>query len=47
MGALINGHINGRFLDDKFFWPVFESAETLRVPIYLHPTVPPQSIIDT
>jgi predicted TIM-barrel fold metal-dependent hydrolase len=43
---LINGHVNGRFLDDKFFWPVFESAETLGVPIYLHPTVPPQPVID-
>ena len=46
VGALINGHVNGRFLDDKFFWPVFESAETLGVPIYLHPTVPPQPVID-
>jgi uncharacterized protein len=46
VGALINGHVNGRFLDDEFFWPVFESAETLGVPIYLHPTVPPQPVID-
>src|ERR1700761_7705152 len=42
VGALINGHVNGRYLDDTFFWPVFESAETLDVPIYLHPTVPPR-----
>jgi uncharacterized protein len=46
VGALINGHVNGRFLDDEFFWPVFESAETLGVPIYLHPTLPPQPVID-
>jgi uncharacterized protein len=46
VGALINGHVNGRYLDDQFFWPVFESAETLGVPIYLHPTVPPQPVID-
>ncbi|MDA8306252.1 MAG: amidohydrolase family protein [Deltaproteobacteria bacterium] len=46
VGALINGHINGRYLDDKFFWPVFECAETLGVPIYLHPTVPPQPVVD-
>ena len=46
VGALINGHVNGRYLDDTFFWPVFESAETLGVPIYLHPTVPPQPVID-
>src|SRR6201996_7201311 len=46
VGALINGTISGRYLDDKFFWPVFESAETLSVPIYLHPTVPPQPVFD-
>jgi predicted TIM-barrel fold metal-dependent hydrolase len=38
VGALINGHVDGRYLDDPFFWPVFESAEALDVPIYLHPT---------
>lgn len=47
VGALINGHVNGRHLDDTFFWPVFECAETLCVPIYLHPTVPPQPVIDS
>jgi predicted TIM-barrel fold metal-dependent hydrolase len=36
-GAIINGHCRGRYLDDKFFWPVLESAEALNVPIYLHP----------
>jgi hypothetical protein len=46
VGALINGHVSGRYLDDTYFWPVFESAETLGVPIYLHPTVPPQPVID-
>ena len=29
VGALINGHVNGRYLDDKFFWLLFESAEAL------------------
>ena len=46
VGALINGHVNGRYLDDKFFWPVFESAEALGVPIYLHPQVPPKPVVD-
>ena len=45
-GANINGHIQGRYLDDQFFWPILERAETLRVPIYLHPTQPPQAVID-
>ena len=46
VGALINGHVDGRYLDDQFFWPVFEAAEALGVPIYLHPTLPPQPVID-
>jgi uncharacterized protein len=45
-GAVINGHHRGRYLDDKFFWPILESAETLGVPIYLHPTKPPKPVID-
>jgi hypothetical protein len=45
-GALINGHSRERYLDDKFFWPIFERAEALDVPIYLHPTHPPQAVIE-
>ena len=45
-GAVINGHNRGRYLDDKFFWPILERAERLNVPIYLHPTPPPQAVID-
>jgi predicted TIM-barrel fold metal-dependent hydrolase len=44
-GAMINGHTRGRYLDDKFFWPILERAEALKVPIYLHPTYPPQPVI--
>lgn len=44
-GAVINGHTRGRYLDDPFFWPILEHAEALRVPIYLHPTPPPQAVI--
>ncbi len=45
-GALINGHVRGRYLDDRFFWPIFERADALGVPIYLHPTPPPQPVIE-
>lgn len=45
-GAMINGHVRGRYLDDKFFWPIFEKAEALGVPIYLHPTQPPKPVLD-
>ncbi|MFJ8023546.1 amidohydrolase family protein [Streptomyces sp. NPDC096311] len=46
VGALINGNIGGRYLDDESFWPVFERAEALGVPIYLHPNIPPQPVVD-
>ena len=45
-GAIINGHHRGRYLDDKFFWPILECAEALNVPIYLHPTPPPKPVIE-
>jgi uncharacterized protein len=45
-GAIINGHIGGRYLDDKFFWPILECAEKINAPIYLHPTRPPKPVIE-
>ncbi len=45
-GALINGHVRGRFLDSREFWPIFERAQKLNVPIYLHPTEPPDAVRD-
>ncbi len=45
-GALINGHVRGRFLDDRHFWPIFERAQQLNVPIYLHPAEPPDAVRD-
>jgi uncharacterized protein len=46
VGAVINGHQRGRYLDDRFFWPVLEAAESLGAPIYLHPTRPPKPVIE-
>ena len=33
-------HINGKNLDDKVFWPVYECCEALGLPIFLHPLYP-------
>ena len=44
-GAKLNSHAKGEYLDDEKFWPIFEAAEGLDVPIYLHPTWPAPSII--
>jgi uncharacterized protein len=45
-GALINGRTLERFLDEEFFWPIFEAAEALKTPIYLHPMPPPKAVYD-
>ncbi len=45
-GVMVNGTINGQFLDDPKFTPLFEAAEALGVPIYLHPAPPPRTIMD-
>jgi predicted TIM-barrel fold metal-dependent hydrolase len=44
-GAVINGHTQGRFLDEKTFWGIFECAEALRTPICLHPSKPHPSVM--
>ncbi len=40
-GAKLNSHAGGQSFDDEKFWPIFEAAEALGVPIYLHPRNPP------
>jgi 2,3-dihydroxybenzoate decarboxylase len=40
-GAIVNGHSNGVYLDDPKFFPFWERAEALQVPIYLHPADSP------
>ena len=39
-GTIINSHTHGEYLDDKKFWAIFETAEALGVPIYIHPREP-------
>ncbi len=45
-GTLINGHIQGRYLDDRFFSPILERSEALNVPIYIHTAAPPKAVVD-
>ena len=45
-GALVNGLTNGVFLDDKRFWPIFERAAALDVPLYMHPAIPHPAVIE-
>ncbi|HEX4652357.1 MAG TPA: amidohydrolase family protein, partial [Granulicella sp.] len=39
-GGVINGHTKGEYLDQDKFMPIFEAAESLDVPIYIHPREP-------
>lgn len=45
-GIIINGSFQGRFLDDEKFYPIFEKAQELDVPVYLHPTELKGEILD-
>lgn len=44
-GAIVNSHTRGQYLDDPKFWAIFEAAEALNVPVYLHPNTPPPAMI--
>ena len=46
-GAMVHGLTNGVFFDDKRFWPIFERAEALDTPIYVHPATPHEDVIKT
>ncbi|NWJ69541.1 amidohydrolase family protein [Pseudonocardia sp. ICBG1122] len=43
-GAMLHSLTDGRFHDDHRYWDLFEAAEHLRAPIYLHPAVPPPAV---
>jgi predicted TIM-barrel fold metal-dependent hydrolase len=44
-GAMIHGRTRERFHDDRAFWPIFERAERLDVPIYIHPGPPHPAMV--
>jgi predicted TIM-barrel fold metal-dependent hydrolase len=44
-GAMINGHTRGEFMDARKYWPLFEAAQALDVPIYIHPNFPPEAVM--
>lgn len=36
VGAMVTGGVTGRYFDDQKYWVIFETAEKLNVPLYLH-----------
>jgi 5-carboxyvanillate decarboxylase len=45
-GMVINSHAGGEYLDAPRFAPIFEAAEALGVPIYLHPALLPPGAVE-
>jgi predicted TIM-barrel fold metal-dependent hydrolase len=45
-GAMINGLTQGVFHDDERFWPIYERAAALDVPIYIHPALPQAAVVE-
>jgi hypothetical protein len=45
-GVMLNGTADGQFLDNPRFTPIFEVAQALDVPVYLHPAPPPKPVMD-
>ncbi|HYR37343.1 MAG TPA: amidohydrolase family protein [Burkholderiales bacterium] len=45
-GAMVHGLTNGKWFDDRQFWPIFERAQALDVPIYIHPAVPHPAVVE-
>ncbi len=45
-GAMIHGLTHGVFFDDPKFWPIFERAQALDVPLYMHPAMPDRTVIE-
>jgi predicted TIM-barrel fold metal-dependent hydrolase len=43
-GAVVHGTTNGAFLDEPQFLPIFEVAQALDVPIYMHPAPAPTAV---
>lgn len=44
-GGILNSHTRGVYMDDERYWDVFEAAEALDVPIYLHPNTMPKDMV--
>ena len=45
-GAMLHGRTRDRNLSDIEFWPIFEVADSLRAPLYMHPQSPQQGVLD-
>ncbi|EAF4346745.1 TPA: amidohydrolase family protein [Listeria monocytogenes] len=45
-GALVKGQFENKYFDNSFYYPIFEMAEKLDVPISFHPSFIPETITE-
>ena len=45
-GAMLHGLTAGKFHDEEEFWPIFERAAALDVPVYIHPGYPHPEVVE-
>ena len=45
-GGMLHSLSEGPFLDDKRYWPIFDRAAALDVPLYIHPADPNPAVIE-
>lgn len=45
-GFIINSHTGGEYLDERKYWPIFEAAQALDAPLYLHPREPGPQLVN-
>jgi len=43
-GVMLHGRTRDKNLDHKDFWPIFECAAALRVPLFIHPQIPQRAV---
>lgn len=46
VGAMLSGHYKDLPYDDSFYLPIFEKAQKLDVPVYLHPGMVRKDVVD-
>lgn len=44
-GVIVNSHTKGEYLSDTKFWEIFEAAEAVDAPIYIHPRAPSPGMV--
>ncbi|HTX40693.1 MAG TPA: amidohydrolase family protein [Acidobacteriaceae bacterium] len=47
VGVMVNGTVDGHFLDHPRFTPFWEAAHALDIPVYLHPAPPPMPVFQS